>query len=94
MARAKTHKDVEYMVSNPLDSSQDQYFKTADEASSAAISRSISDGRKRYIDVLISSASGARWYGGSDAVDIYKDDPDASVHERIVVTAEAIGRVF
>jgi hypothetical protein len=35
----------------------------------------------------------ARKWGGDAAVETYEIDPEASVHERITVKAEALGRV-
>jgi len=91
VARTKTHKDVEYAVDDA--SGKERIFKSADEASSFAISIAMSDGRPRFIDVLVYSVSGARWYAGDDGVDDYKDDPEASVFDRIKVTAESLGRI-
>ena len=45
------------------------------------------------LDVLIHSTFGAKFYGGSDAVDQYKEDPEASVFERFEIRVNAVGRV-
>lgn len=85
-ARAARHDKVEFRV----DSS---YYRTFDEACGAAVVRAASSGKTAYIDVLIYSPAGARWWGGEDAVEEYEDDPDASVFERIAIKADSKGRV-
>lgn len=91
MARTKTHKDVEYAVSDA--SGRERIFRTFDEAAGFAVSLALSDGRPHYIDVLIYSEKGAEWYGGSEATDEYREDPEASVFERIEVRTTSLGRV-
>lgn len=91
--RAKSHKDVEFMVSVEHGSMQDVYAKNFDEAAGLAVSRAASTGTKQRIDVLISSVSGARWYGGDYAAERYREDPDASVAERLVVKVDYQGRI-
>lgn len=102
MARARKHKDVEFMVEGPEGSGAsaatpefpDAYYDTADEASSIAIARSMSRGGEPVqINVLVMSKAGAKWYGGYYAVEVYEEDPDASVHEQIIVRAESVGRI-
>lgn len=91
-SKKKSHKDVEFMVESK--NRPAMYFKTAEEASANVIARAISDGEPHTIDVLVSSKAGARWYGGDYAVEIYEEDPEASVHERIIVRAESVGHVY
>ena len=75
-------------------SGRPRYFKSSNEAAGFAISLAMSHGRSVNIDVLVHSPAGARWYRGtSEGVDEYNEDPDASVFDRIVVSAESIGRV-
>lgn len=45
------------------------------------------------LDVLIYSEAGANWWGGSDEVESYLEDPDASVTARIEVSADFLGRI-
>jgi hypothetical protein len=90
MARAKTHKDVEYAVEDG--GGQERVFKTFDEAAGFALSMAVARGRSE-LDVLIWSESGAKWYGGDDAVDRYNEDPEASVFERIEIGVNLIGMV-
>ena len=92
MARSQTHKDVEYAVDDA--SGRQRIFKSSNEAAGFAISLAMSHGRPVNLDVLVHSPAGARWYrGSSDGVTEYEDDPDTSVFDRIVVSAESIGRV-
>ena len=89
--RKRTHKDVEFAVD---DASGDQrIFKQFDAAAGFAVGVAASGRSNVSIDVLIYSVSGARWWGGDYAVEQYRDDPDASVSDRIKIRAESIGSV-
>lgn len=90
MSRRKTHKDVEFMITKPNDETAS--FKRFDEAAGLAVAIAAS-GRTAYIDAIVSSEAGARWYGGDDAVESYREDPDATVFDRIEIRAESKGRV-
>ena len=90
MARAKTHADVEYAVDD--ESGKEHIFKTWDEATSYALSVAMSRGEST-LDVLICSEKGANWYGGSEAVDWYNEDPEASVFERFEIRVDSVGMV-
>lgn len=90
--RAKTHKDVEFHVTE-ADGGGAMYYKRFDEACSIAVGASASQGRAYVVDVIVYSASGARWWGGAAAVESYREDPDASVFERIKIRADNQGRV-
>ena len=87
---SKKHKDVEYAVDDA--SGNERVFKTWDEAASFALAVAASTGSAK-LDVLIYSTFGAKFYGGSDAVDQYKEDPEASVFERFNITVNNAGRV-
>jgi hypothetical protein len=89
MAKRK-HKDVDYAVDDA--SGKEHIFKTWDEAASFALGMAASTGSAN-LDVLIHSTFGAKFYGGSDAVDQYKEDPEASVFERFEIRVNAVGRV-
>jgi hypothetical protein len=91
--RPAKHKDVEYAVDDA--SGRERIFKTASEASAFAISLAMSHGNPVHIDVLVYSVKGAVWYRGpgGDGEEEYEEDPEASVFDRIIVKAEAIGRV-
>ena len=84
------HKDIEYTVDATGIASG--YLKTFDEASIKAMQLALAYG-EATIDVLVYSEEGAAAYGGDDAVERYREDPDASVFERIVVNAKILGRI-
>jgi hypothetical protein len=50
-------------------------------------------GRPVNLDVLIQREAGAQWFGGDDAVEQYRDDPDASVFRRLEIKVNDMGRV-
>jgi hypothetical protein len=89
-ARRRRHPGVEFAV----DGADGQHvFKTFDEAAAFAVGVAASNGRRTNLDVLVYSPAGAKWWRGDDGVADYKDDPEASVFERIVVRADSEGRV-
>lgn len=90
MARKETHPDVEYAVDDAQ--GRERTFKTFDEAAGFAVAMA-SSGGVVHLDILIWSEEGAYWYGGDDAVEQYNEDPEASVFERLEVSAESVGRV-
>jgi hypothetical protein len=85
----KSHPQVEFEVSM---GERTKNVKTFAEASELALHWALS-GRQTVIDILVFSESGARWLGGDDAVEQYREDPDASVFERIEVRAHTMGRI-
>jgi hypothetical protein len=91
MARKKSHKAVDFAVDDA--SGNERIFKTFDEAAGFATSLSASTGAPWNVDVLVWDEGGADWYGGDDAVEMYLEDPEASVFERIVIRADSAGRV-
>ena len=84
---AKKHKDVEFQVAGHKST-----FKTWDEACGAAVAFAVSKGRST-IDVLVWSEAGAKALEGDYGVEQYREDPDASVYERIEITANSQGRI-
>jgi len=86
----KKHKDVEYAVEDG--SGKERTFKTWGEAAEFALGMAASRGEAN-LDVLIYSTFGAKFYGGSDAVAQYKEDPEASVFERFEIRVNNVGRV-
>ena len=76
-------------------------FTNFDKAAGFALSRACStwgrrplaSGNEMQIDVVTWSRAAARAWGGDTSVEIYDEDPDASVHERIIIKAESIGRI-
>lgn len=89
----KTHKDVEFHVELAGRDNTVKVFKTFDKAASHALMLALTHGIPVYVDAVVWSAAGARWYGGSDAVDQYNEDPEASVFDRMVVRVDMQGRV-
>jgi hypothetical protein len=90
-ARRRRSPNVEFAV----DDSQgyERVFKTFDEAAGFALSMGISGQSPVNLDVLIWSEKGALWYGGSDAVERYREDPEASVFERFKIKVNNVGMV-
>ena len=89
--RAKSHKDVEFAVDDYQ--GNEKIFKRFDEAAAFAVEKAMSRGETVNLDVLVSSRAGAKWLYGDSGVEIYEEDPDASVFERIEVKANMMGRV-
>ena len=54
---------------------------------------SIGSGEPVNVDVVCWSEKAAHHFGGESGVEDYLEDPDASVHKRISVKAEDLGRV-
>jgi len=98
MSKAKTHPDVEYMVERGIDrghgrrATDARYFKDPDEALAAAAMVAMSSGEST-LSVLIHSEAGAKFHGGDDAVESYREDPEASAHEQYQFKCNAVGRV-
>lgn len=90
MAR-KSHPQVEYAVDDA--GGKERIFKTFDEAAGFAVAVAVSGKEHVNLDVLIFSKSGAKFYGGDDAVEQYNEDPEASVFERFEIKVNAVGRV-
>jgi hypothetical protein len=89
---SKKHKDLEFHV-DTQDGLGTRVFNTFEEAAVMAIARSAGNGDPATIDVLTYSRAGAKAWQGDHGVEVYNEDPDASVHERIVVRAESQGRI-
>jgi hypothetical protein len=87
--RGETHPDVEYVVEA---AGTERGYASFDEALSYAFSVALSAGRTN-IDVLVYSEEGARAFGGDDAVEEYRDDPEASVFRRFELRVNDAGRV-
>ena len=86
---AKKHKDVDFAVNDA--GGHQRIFRTWDEAAGFAMSIAASRGESA-IDVLVYSEAGAKFVGGSDAVEEYREDPDASVFERFEIKVNSVGR--
>jgi hypothetical protein len=70
-----------------------QTFRTFEDAAVFAVGLAISNGARVFIDVLVYTPAGARWWAGDDAVERWHDDPDASAFERIEIRANSLGRI-
>lgn len=68
-------------------------FTNFDKAAGFALSRACSTGNEMQIDVVTWSKAAARAWGGDNAVEVYESDPEASVHERILIKAQALGHI-
>ena len=85
------HKDLEYQLEDAGGATRT--FKSFEDACALAVSVAASDGRPVNLDVLCWSRAAARVYGGDAGAEIYDEDPEASVFDRIVIRAESQGRI-
>lgn len=88
----RTHRDVEFFAKTENGESEAKFNRFRDAAEHAVV-LAASRGGKVFVDVCIYSRAGAQMYGGDHAVEEYEADPEASVHERLVITAVSQGRV-
>lgn len=86
----KGHPDIEFAVNDA--SGKERIFTTFSEAAGFAVVISLS-GRDSAIDVLIYSEEGARAWDDDEGVKAYREDPEASVFQRIAIKANDLGRV-
>jgi hypothetical protein len=89
----KRHKDLEFEVESARGGETRHGFKTFAEALGFAAAQSVSRGEAMHIDVLTWSRGAARAWGGDYGAEVYDEDPEASVHERIVVKVDSLGRI-
>ena len=87
----KTHKDLEFAVDDL--SGHQKTFKKFNEACIFAVSLSVSDGRPHNVAVLVFSVSAAKAWDGENGVRCYKEDSEASVFQRIEISARDLGSV-
>ncbi len=85
--------DLEFHVDVLTSVRPAKVFDGFDDAVGFAVIQALSTGMKATVDVIVWSESGARVWGGDDAVEQYREDPDASVFERIEISANSLGRV-
>lgn len=92
---SKRHPGVEFEVEDPSlpDDHRTMFFHTFGEAASNAIVKAYAHGGPVYLDVIVLTEEGAEWVAGDDGVERYKEDPEASVFERIVIHADNQGRI-
>ncbi len=84
------HPDVEYMVDY---GGRERAYGSFDEALSHAFSIALSSGSTVRLDVVVYSEEGAEAFGGEDAAEEYRDDPETSVFRRLELTVRDLGRV-
>jgi len=88
MARRDSHKEVEFIAG-----ARERSFKTFREAAEAALLDAIGRETPVHLDVLVYGASGARWWGGDEAVERYRADPEASIFERFEIMGRSLGMI-
>lgn len=88
---AKGHKDLEFQLEDA--GGNTRTFKSFDEAAGLAVAVAASTGKEVELNVLTWSRAAAKAYAGDYGVEVYEEDPEASVHDRIVIKAESQGRV-
>lgn len=89
------HKDVEFHI-EPRGSYKHlgtQVFDTWDEACGHAVQLGLMGDADPIIDVVVFSEAGAKWLAGDEGVEQYREDPEASVFERIEIRVASKGRV-
>lgn len=91
MARKASHRDVEFRILGP--NGRELYFNTFEKAAAAALLEAMRSGVWKNFDVIIHSEEGARWWGGDNAVEQYRQDPNASVFERSRIKVDIEGTV-
>ncbi len=87
--RSHSHPDVEYAVGTEK---SERVHASFDEALTYAFSAALAAGSVT-LDVLVYSEEGAEAFGGDDAVEEYREDPDASVFRRFEISVNDAGRV-
>lgn len=85
-------KDLEFHVS-PKGSFDTNIHKSFEKAAADAVRQCISSGITMHIDVVAWSKAAAKAWNGDYGVEVYEEDPEASVHDRIVIKAESLGRI-
>jgi hypothetical protein len=87
--KTATHPDLEYAVQA---GGVSRHFSKFGEALFYAFSTALDEGSV-VIDVLAFSEAGADAFGGADAVQQYREDPDATVFRRFELAVGDVGRV-
>lgn len=82
--------DLEYEIND--EDGCPTVFEDLKDACAYATARAITHG-KVTIDVLTWTEEAAREWGGDEAVEAYREDPEASIFERLEVTVNSLGRI-
>ena len=69
---------------------QTKIFANFDKAAAFAVHRAISHGEDVHMDIVLWNRRGAKKWGMEDAYDL---DPEASIHERLVVNVQSQGLI-
>lgn len=91
--RTTRHQDLSFEVGDKGSTDTMYVDGSLEEAIMLAVGRSVSGRGAQEVAVLTYSRAAAKAYGGDDAVEEYDMDPDASAHDRIIITAESLGRI-
>ena len=91
MTEAIIHRDLEFEVETSR--GETRHFTRWGEALKFAVAHAVSTGTPVTVDVLAYSKAAARAWAGDYGVEVYDEDPEASVHERIIIKAESQGRI-
>ncbi len=83
-------EDVTYSIDDC--SGNERCFDDPKEAQAFALSVAMSRGDS-VLNVLVHSECGAMAFGGDDAVESYREDPDCSVFERYEISVNCAGRI-
>jgi hypothetical protein len=83
-------KDLEFHVDVNGNTQVFNAFATAIEV---AVVYSIRTGRPVFVDVVTWSEKAAYAFAGSDGVERYAEDPNASIFQRIEIRANDLGRI-
>lgn len=84
----QTTLNVDFLVDERT-SGRQRSFDSFDEAAAFAVQEALHK-EKAYVDICVYDAASARVVGLEEA---YKLDPDASVHERVEITANVKGSI-
>ena len=92
--KPQSHPDVEFYI-HPVDEMEGKtrIFLTLDQAAAHAFLLSLQVGDAVTIDVCCSSEAGASWWSGYAGVLAYRNNPGASVFDRIHMHIEQTGPV-
>jgi hypothetical protein len=86
-------KDLEFHVCKKGETKAEKILDDFDMACGYAVALATRSGEAIVIDVVTWSKLAARAWNGEEGVAIYEEDPESSVHERIVMRATTEGPV-
>lgn len=92
MPRRPHHEDLEFHVSAGESKTRvhDNWKDAVADAAQMSASRG---GELAVVDVVAWSRTAAALWAGSHGVELYDEDPEASVFERFEVRARSVGRI-